>query len=152
MEIFETMSNENPPDKIPNPLFSDIKIDSRPQRGLWAPGNYLRVCDACNKPFTGDKRAGMCADCAYADNSDRDCHPRPDDVRETIRKGMIQPLEDYNKRKMEEHKKKRAQGNGIACPKCGAEMRDRDSHTLMSQPPKKAVICLECGHNDFAIV
>lgn len=106
----------------------------------------------CKRYFIGDKRAVICADCAYGDNSDEDCHTRPDDVRETVRRAIIEPLEDHNKRKMEEYKKKQTKGNGLACPKCGAEMLDWDGIALASMPPKKAVICLECGHNDFAII
>lgn len=41
------------------------KQDSRPQRGWWAPGNYLNKCVKCGDDFIGDKRAGWCADCAY---------------------------------------------------------------------------------------
>lgn len=40
--------------------------DRRPQRRGWAPGGYICKCRACEKQFTGDKRAMMCADCAYA--------------------------------------------------------------------------------------
>jgi hypothetical protein len=51
------------------------KEDSRPRRGWWAPGGYLRECVKCNERFVGDKRAGWCADCAYkweaADDSDK---------------------------------------------------------------------------------
>lgn len=43
-------------------------IDSRPQKGWWAPGNYLNTCVLCKKEFVGDKRAGHCAPCAYGDN------------------------------------------------------------------------------------
>lgn len=39
--------------------------DLRPKRKSWAPGNYLCKCKDCGKSFTGDKRAIMCADCAY---------------------------------------------------------------------------------------
>lgn len=41
------------------------KIDSRPQRGWWAPGSYMNKCVECGEGFIGDKRAGWCADCAY---------------------------------------------------------------------------------------
>lgn len=41
------------------------KADTRPQKGWWAPGNYLNTCDVCGCKFIGDKRAGWCADCAY---------------------------------------------------------------------------------------
>lgn len=41
--------------------------------------------------------------------------------------------------------------NGIACPKCRSEMHDKSSHILLSNPPQKAVICLECGHTGYAL-
>jgi hypothetical protein len=46
--------------------------DMRPKRFGWAPGGYLSKChgagckDKEDKIFIGDKRATMCADCAYA--------------------------------------------------------------------------------------
>lgn len=43
------------------------KQDDRPQRGWWAPGDYFNRCHRCQDYFTGDKRAGICADCAYSD-------------------------------------------------------------------------------------
>lgn len=36
----------------------------------WAPGNYTNGCSYCGDLFTGDKMAGMCADCAYGDTPD----------------------------------------------------------------------------------
>jgi hypothetical protein len=48
------------------------KEDKRPQRFGWAPGSYLCHChgagckDLKDKTFIGDKRAVICADCAYA--------------------------------------------------------------------------------------
>lgn len=46
-------------------LYRDIKRDDRPQKGGWAPGNYWNKCPVCKEAFVGDKRAGICADCAY---------------------------------------------------------------------------------------
>lgn len=43
------------------------KEDSRPRRGNWAPGGYYCKCAYCQELFTGDKRAVVCADCAYKD-------------------------------------------------------------------------------------
>jgi hypothetical protein len=44
--------------------------DRRDKRGGWAPGRYLCTCSQPShvgaKRFTGDKRATICADCAYA--------------------------------------------------------------------------------------
>ena len=36
-----------------------------PPRGAWAPGDYTGKCMACKDRYMGDKRAYMCADCAY---------------------------------------------------------------------------------------
>lgn len=40
--------------------------------------------------------------------------------------------------------------NGIACPKCGNEMMDKDATILTSLPPRKLVICA-CGHKDTVL-
>ena len=39
--------------------------DPRPKKGGWAPGSYTAICKDCDKHFVGDKRAWICADCAY---------------------------------------------------------------------------------------
>jgi hypothetical protein len=44
-----------------------LQRDDRPPRKGWAPGKYLRRCGGCAESFIGDKRAGECARCAYAD-------------------------------------------------------------------------------------
>lgn len=41
------------------------KEDDRPQNGPWAPGTYCCSCCDCGDKFMGDKRAYVCADCAY---------------------------------------------------------------------------------------
>jgi hypothetical protein len=43
-----------------------MKTDKRPKRYSWAPGDYLLICPTCHEHFAGDKRANLCADCAYA--------------------------------------------------------------------------------------
>lgn len=49
------------------------KHDDRPQRYMWAPGDYISECWYCHEYFIGAKRASSCADCAYADfNMDED--------------------------------------------------------------------------------
>lgn len=58
-------------DKTPQSAFyvtknMNLKEDSRPPRYSWAPGEYLCTCFSCQEYFAGDKRAGLCADCAYA--------------------------------------------------------------------------------------
>lgn len=62
----------------------------------------------------------------------------------------LQSLDDHNRQRQIELPKY-PRPNGIACPKCGKEMHDRNGNILTSYPPRKAVICLECGHNDFAL-
>lgn len=42
-----------------------MKEDSRSKRHAWAPGAYHCSCGRCGQMFAGDKRARMCADCAY---------------------------------------------------------------------------------------
>lgn len=55
------------------------KQDDRPPRGWWAGGEYMNVCRKCGQHFIGDKRAGHCADCAYADSpNDPSSATRPD--------------------------------------------------------------------------
>jgi hypothetical protein len=61
------MTDEVPDDirKKLAPGFSFPKEDSRPRRGMWAPGAYFCRCTQCGVQFIGDKRAIWCADCAY---------------------------------------------------------------------------------------
>lgn len=47
--------------------WKNIKEDTRPKRHRWAPGYYTGQCALCSEWFIGDKRASMCADCAYKD-------------------------------------------------------------------------------------
>lgn len=42
-----------------------LKVDLRPPKGSWAPGDYFCRCSKCGSLFLGDKRALACADCAY---------------------------------------------------------------------------------------
>lgn len=69
----------------------------------------------------------------------------------------LQSLEEFNKKRREfydkidaSHNKPRT--NGIACPKCGAELVDSNpSSTLMSNPPKKDIHCLSCDYSGYRI-
>lgn len=45
--------------------WDNVKEDDRPKRFGWAPGGYTGICDICDSSFIGDKRASICADCAY---------------------------------------------------------------------------------------
>jgi hypothetical protein len=49
----------------------DAKVDDRPKRGAWAPGEYICLCAVCGDAFIGDKRAMVCADCSYQDDAER---------------------------------------------------------------------------------
>jgi hypothetical protein len=43
------------------------KTDTRPMKGMWAPGDYVHTrCRSCEDSFIGDKYARECADCAYS--------------------------------------------------------------------------------------
>lgn len=48
-----------------NSPLMNLKNDDRPHRNGWAPGEYTCICQECDKRFWGDKRAILCADCAY---------------------------------------------------------------------------------------
>lgn len=41
------------------------ECDPRPKRHGWAPGDYHCSCYDCKDRFIGDKRAILCAPCAY---------------------------------------------------------------------------------------
>lgn len=65
-----TPSATTPPDDKfePEPALPTLgEFDQRPQRFAWAPGNYSCKCWTCGKAFIGDKRAALCAPCAYND-------------------------------------------------------------------------------------
>ena len=47
---------------------NELKYDKRPKKDWWAPGSYGNTCVKCGDGFIGDKRAGVCADCAYDDS------------------------------------------------------------------------------------
>ncbi len=55
--------------RLPEGYKEDRMGDDRPQKGLWAPGEYMNRCANCNSEFIGHKRALWCADCAYEEQS-----------------------------------------------------------------------------------
>jgi hypothetical protein len=63
--------------KSPQETLNAWKVDTRPQRGWWAPGEYVNHCRICACTFIGDKRAGHCADCAYALPEESQATTRP---------------------------------------------------------------------------
>lgn len=61
---------ELPSDLIEKPkaitaLLDDVKRDTRPPKGAWHGGRYLRRCTACDSRFEGAVNSTQCADCAY---------------------------------------------------------------------------------------
>lgn len=56
--------------------FVSFKTDTRPKKYGWAPGNYTCKCSECGCDFVGDKRASMCADCAYSKKTERIANKR----------------------------------------------------------------------------
>jgi ribosomal protein S27AE len=69
---------------------------------------------------------------------------------------MIETLQDYNRRRQQEHHYADNSGqptpNGIACPQCGREMLDsQPGVTLTSNPPQKNVHCPKCGYAGYRV-
>lgn len=64
---------------------------------------------------------------------------------------MLKTLEQHNKERWEAYKAhddmmRNGRTNGIACPKCGAELFDTQPNmTLTSNPPKKYIGCRADG-------
>jgi len=56
--------------------FVNAKEDKRLKRGGWAPGNYYGTCFKCKDEFVGDKRALICADCAYSEEHEKEFSDR----------------------------------------------------------------------------
>jgi len=67
----------------------------------------------------------------------------------------LETLEEHNARRREALMQKSREVprlNGIACPKCGAELYDGDPwSTLLSYPPKKDVFCSKCEYRGCRI-
>jgi DNA-directed RNA polymerase subunit RPC12/RpoP len=65
----------------------------------------------------------------------------------------LESLEDHNKRKHKEYQtSKQSQPNGIACPKCGAELVDTHPYlSLTSIPPQKDVNCTKCDYVGYRV-
>lgn len=59
----------------------------------------------------------------------------------------MKTLEEHNREAMELMKLSDApRGNGIACPKCGAELVDEPGVSLPTNPPKTPIHCLKCDY------
>lgn len=48
---------------VPDP--DTAKVDPRPAKGGWRPGNFLNECSECGDLYIGHKRSMHCGDCAY---------------------------------------------------------------------------------------
>jgi len=64
---------------------------------------------------------------------------------------QLKSLNDHDAERWNAHQElqrlSRRHPNGIACPKCGAELNDSNpSRTLLSNPPQKDVDCGACGY------
>lgn len=65
-----TQMNAENPDKVLADIeakqsIRNYKEDHRPPRDGWCDGEYMCMCFRCKTGFIGDKRAVLCADCAY---------------------------------------------------------------------------------------
>lgn len=64
-------------------------------------------------------------------------------------------LNEYNESKSKWHAKFNSTEpipNGIACPKCNAEMMDSDPQTILtSNPPQKRIHCSKCDYSGLRI-
>jgi hypothetical protein len=66
----------------------------------------------------------------------------------------LQTLDGFNDAAREAHDRANdpsPRPNGIACPKCGAELYDTTMMVLTSNPPQKTVGCKECGYHGYRI-
>jgi hypothetical protein len=50
--------------------WKESNYPAKTQKG-WASGDYLCQCRKCQDRFMGDKRASVCADCAYEEDGPR---------------------------------------------------------------------------------
>lgn len=75
---------------------ADYKRDTRPPRKGWAPGQYLNKCCTCGSQMLSDKRAVLCADCAY-----KEAVPTPDrrvsDERRAEHEALYFTIVEHNK-------------------------------------------------------
>jgi hypothetical protein len=49
-----------------------VTRDKRPRYGFWAPGYYYCKCTECKEQFVGDKKAVVCAPCAYHEEAENE--------------------------------------------------------------------------------
>lgn len=65
----------------------------------------------------------------------------------------LESLDDYNERmaKMIAALNTYPRPNGLACPKCGAELQDSDGMVLTSHPAQRSVNCSKCDYQGYRI-
>ena len=66
----------------------------------------------------------------------------------------LKQLDEHNaeRRAFYEALRNPRKGNGIACPKCGAELFDSDTNmTLSISPPQKSVHCTACEFHGYRV-
>lgn len=49
----------------------------------------------------------------------------------------------------EKKRNKYPRPNGMRCPDCGEELFDKDPKKLLSSPPKRNIICMNCGYKGY---
>ncbi len=81
-------------DKFMPTNLPEYKSDTRPAAGGWAPGNYMNRCFRCGGGFIGDKRAMLCADCAYASIAEQFAKVALDKVKERTASGESDENDD----------------------------------------------------------
>lgn len=76
------------------------------------------------------------------------------EAKEGVERKAMPTLKDFDKARFAQHCSTNKPGpNGIACPKCGAELWDSNpSCMLTSSPPQFDVHCPVCNHRDTRLV
>ena len=66
---------------------------------------------------------------------------------------MLKSLAEHNANRRKAHEPDNGPvKNGIACPKCGAELMDSDPAMLLtSNPPQKRTHCSECDYTGYRV-
>ena len=66
---------------------------------------------------------------------------------------QLKTLEEHNAARMAFYARSvEPHGNGIACPKCGAQLWDSDPKMMLpTQPPKKNIHCPACDYRGYRL-
>ena len=68
----------------------------------------------------------------------------------TLAEYQAERREHWSRHASESRQRHRAP-SGIACPKCGDEMRIDLTVTLTSNPPQRNANCEGCGHHEYVL-